>query len=234
MQTYKRIIAIGGGDMREKTTIKIDEYIAMLAKARAGEKRAYGLYIGTASHDFMPAFNTFRKTYTSVFDIKADCLLLENVETSDERIDEKLSKADFIYIGGGDTLYMLKKWKERELVEKLIACYERGVIITGRSAGAICWFENMYTDSEIMSGVSNEYKMYKGLGVIKGTCSPHYNLRQVDFDRAVVDNDIENAYAIEDDSALEFINGEFIKSISSGGQSYMLLQNQGVIHKKIL
>ena len=71
----KIIIAIGGGDMREKTTIKIDEYIAMLAKKRAGDKRAYGLYIGTASHDFMPAFNTFRKTYTSVFDIKADVAL---------------------------------------------------------------------------------------------------------------------------------------------------------------
>ena len=119
MQIIKRIIAIGGGDMREKTTIKIDEYIATLAKERAGDKRAYGLYIGTASHDFMPAFNTFRKTYTSVFDIKADCLLLENVETSDERIDEKLSKADFIYVGGGDTLYMLKKWAERGLSEKL-------------------------------------------------------------------------------------------------------------------
>ena len=58
----KRIIAIGGGDMREKTTVKIVVYIATLAKARAGDKRAYGLYIGTASHDFMPAFNTFRKT----------------------------------------------------------------------------------------------------------------------------------------------------------------------------
>ena len=77
MQINKTIIAIGGGDMREKTTIKIDEYIATLAKAHAGEKRAYGLYIGTASHDFMPAFNTFRKIYTSVFDIKADCVITE-------------------------------------------------------------------------------------------------------------------------------------------------------------
>ena len=43
MQIIKRIIAIGGGDMREKTTIKIDEYIATLAKERARDKRAYGL-----------------------------------------------------------------------------------------------------------------------------------------------------------------------------------------------
>ena len=230
----KRIIAIGGGDMREKTTVKIDEYIATLAKARAGDKRAYGLYIGTASHDFMPAFNTFRKTYTSIFDVKSDCLLLENVITSDERIDEKLSKADFIYVSGGDTLYMLKKWEERGLTQKLLSAYERGVIITGRSAGAICWFENMYTDSEMLNGVSEEYKLYNGLGVIKGTCSPHYNLRQSDFDKAIVDNRIETAYAIEDNSAIEFVNGVYTKSISSGGQSYLISQIDGVIHKKVL
>lgn len=230
----KRIIAIGGGDMKEKTTLKIDEYIANLAKIHAGDKRAYGLYIGTASHDFMPAFNTFRKTYTSVFDIKADCLLLENVETSDERIDEKIGKADFIYVGGGDTMYMLKKWKERGLIEKLISAYERGVIITGRSAGAICWFETMYTDSEILNGEGSEYKLYGGLGVLKGICSPHFNLREEDLSRAILENSLQDVYAIEDNSAIEFVNGEYVKSLSSGGKSYLLSNLNGQIHKKIL
>ena len=230
----KRIIAIGGGDMRQKTTIKIDEYIANLAKIHAGDKRAVGLYIGTASHDFMPAFNTFRKTYTSVFDIKADCLLLENVETSNERIDEKLSKADFIYVGGGDTLYMLKKWQERGLVDKILSAYERGVIIAGRSAGAICWFETMYTDSEIMEGISNEYKFYKGLGVIKGACSPHYNLRKPDLHSAMLSNGVNNVYAIEDDCALVFENGEFVKSVSSGNNAYLLsVKNNEIIEEQL-
>jgi dipeptidase E len=227
----KRIIAIGGGDMRQKTTLKIDEYVANLAKERAGDKRAYGLYIGTASHDFMPAFNTFRKTYTSVFDIKADCLLLENVETTDERIDEKLSKADFIYVGGGDTLYMLKKWQERGLVSKILSAYERGVILVGRSAGAVCWFEDMYTDSEILSGVSNEYKLYKGLGVLKGCFSPHYNLREDDFSTAIKNSGISYAYGVEDDSAIEFVDGVFTKSISSGGYSYLIKNENGNILK---
>ena len=230
----KRIIAIGGGDMREKTTIKIDEYIANLAKIHAGDKRANGLYIGTASHDFMPAFNTFRKTYTSVFDIKADCLLLERVETSDERIDEKLSKADFIYVSGGDSIYMLNKWKERGLIDKLISAYERGVIMTGRSAGAICWFETMYTDSEILNGLSEDYKFYNALGVLKGACSPHFNLRESDLTKAMVENGYETVYAIEDNSAIEFVNGIFTKSISSGGQSYLLSNENGEVHKKIL
>ena len=33
----KKIIAVGGGEIKEKTTLKIDEYIANLAKEHAGD-----------------------------------------------------------------------------------------------------------------------------------------------------------------------------------------------------
>ena len=44
----KKIIAIGGGEIKNKTTLEIDRYIADLAKTHAGEKndchlRAAGL-----------------------------------------------------------------------------------------------------------------------------------------------------------------------------------------------
>ena len=232
--TMKRIIAIGGGDMKEKTTLKIDEYVAKLAKEHAGDKRAYGLFIGTASHDFMPAFNTFRKTYTSVFDIKADCLLTVYVDTPKERIDEKFLKADFIYVGGGDTGFMLKKWRETGLIDKILEAYERGVTIVGRSAGAVCWFDTMYTDSEMLNGNEDLYKLYNGLGVLKGTFCPHYNIRQKDFDKTVVENKIDSSYAVEDDCALEFIDGKFTKSISAGKKAYNILLKDGQIIKNEL
>ena len=60
----KRIVAIGGGELRERTTLKIDEYIAGLAKEHAGENRPNALFIPTASHDYMPYYNTFHKVYT--------------------------------------------------------------------------------------------------------------------------------------------------------------------------
>ena len=50
----KRIIAIGGGEIKDKTTLQIDEKIAAFAKERAGDRRANALFIPTASHDFMP------------------------------------------------------------------------------------------------------------------------------------------------------------------------------------
>ncbi len=218
----KTIISIGGGSIKEKTTLKIDEYIANLAKKRAGENRAYGLFIGTASHDCMPAFNSFRKTYTSNFDIKADCLLTINVNTPKEKIDEKFSKADLIYVGGGDTVFMLEKWQELGITDKIIDAYNRGVVICGLSAGAICWFENMYTDSYLTRGEANEYRFHKGIGLLKGTACPHYNLRKADYDKALKNFNDTTFYAIEDNSAIVFENGVYKESISSNGKAYKI------------
>ena len=230
----KRIIAYGGGNVQLKTTLKIDEVVADIAKQHAGDKRAYGLYLGTASHDFMPAFNTFRKIFTSVFDIKADCVITEKAVMDEEKINAKFDKADFIYVGGGDTVYMLNRWKETGILSKIISAYERGVTIVGRSAGAICWFSDMYTDSYILRGETNQYSFEKGLNNLIGLACPHYNLRVNDFDEAFKNSSFNTAYAIEDDSALVFENGVLVKSLSSGGKSYILTKNNGEIIKKTI
>ncbi|MBP5242875.1 MAG: Type 1 glutamine amidotransferase-like domain-containing protein, partial [Clostridia bacterium] len=82
----KTIIAIGGGEIKNKETLGIDEYIANLAKSRAGERRACGLFIPTASHDFMPYYNSFHKVYTGVFDIKTDVALSVFKEFDSEKM----------------------------------------------------------------------------------------------------------------------------------------------------
>ena len=230
----KRIIAIGGGEIKNKTTLKIDEYVANLAKEHAGEVRANALFLGTASHDSMPYFNSFRKTYTSVFDIKAEVALIVYGEMNVERIAEKIEKADCIYIGGGDTVYMLEKWKETGLDKLIINAYENGKIICGLSAGAICWFKDMYTDYEIMRKVSSEYVLKKGLGVIDGLMCPHFNEREEDFIKAFKSSDIESAYCVENDCAIYFIDGKFSRVISSGGKAYKIEREKEEIIKREL
>ena len=230
----KTIIAIGGGEIRNKTTLEIDRYIAQKAKLHAGDKRANALFIGTASHDSMPYFNSFRKTYTSVFDIKAEVGLMVYGEMSIDKIKDKIENADAIYIGGGDTVYMLSKWAELGVDKLIIDAYNNGKIICGLSAGAICWFTNMYTDFEIMRGESSEYVLKDGLGVLKGAMCPHFNERESDFTKALTSGLIDSAYCIENDCAIEFINGEFSKVISAGGKAYMMSKTQSGIEKKEL
>ena len=226
----KRIICIGGGEIKSKTTIEIDRYIANLAKKHSGDKRAYGLFLGTASHDFMPYFNSFRKMYTGEFDIKADCALLLYDKMDFSRVCEKFLKADFIYIGGGDTVFMLETWKKCVIDKLLLDAYNRGVIICGLSAGAICYFETMYTDSEISSS-GDKYNLYNGLGWLEGVCSPHYNDRVEDFHKNIIEHNIDSAYGIENDSAIVFEDGKLVGSLTSGGKSYILRNNLGVIER---
>lgn len=227
----KYLIAIGGGEIKNKTTLKIDEYIANLAKLHAGEKRANALFFGTASHDSMPYFNSFRKTYTSVFDIKAEVGLLVYGEMDMQKIKDKIDAADCIYVGGGDTVFMLDLWKKKGVDKLLINAYDQGKIICGLSAGAICWFSDMYTDYEIMRGQSASYSLHKGLGLINGLITPHFDERIEDFTETFINSEFESAYAIENDAAIVFKNGAAEKSLSSGGKAYILKKNNGKIER---
>ncbi|MDE6676400.1 MAG: peptidase E [Clostridia bacterium] len=213
----KRIIAIGGGELKTHETLAIDEYIAREAKKAAGERRACGLFIPTASHDCMPYYNTFHKVYTGLFDIKTDVALICNRDIDMEKMHAKFEKADFIYVGGGDTVYMIKAWSESGLLTLIKEAYERGVILCGLSAGAICWFEEMYSDSVI----EGEYAMHSGLGWLDGKISPHYNDRMLDFDKIVLYNKYR-AWGLENNAALEIVNGQPVKSISAGGKVLIL------------
>ena len=151
----KRIIAIGGGELKTRETVNIDAYIAEEAKKIAGDRRACGLFLPTASHDCMPYYNTFHKVYTGQFGIKTDVVLTCNREIDLEKIQMKFDQADFIYVGGGDTVFMLQQWRNSGILPLIRAAYDRGVLLCGLSAGAICWFEDMYSDSV----VEGDYKI---------------------------------------------------------------------------
>lgn len=208
----KRIVAIGGGEIKNKTTIEIDRIVADYIKERAYPNRGCALFLGTASHDSMPYFNSFRKTYTSVFDIKAEVGLLVYGEMDDINIRAKFEKADCIYVGGGDTKFMLDIWKQRGVDKLLLDAYNRGVILCGLSAGAVCWFKNAYTDYDIMRGQSAEYKVLPALGVLNGIACPHYDERP-EFDEVAKGFDI--AYAIGNDSAVIFEDGVLVRYIGN-------------------
>ena len=228
----KTLICIGGGELKTKETQKIDGYIAAKAKEHAAGNRAYGLFIPTASHDSMPYFNSFRKMYTSVYDIKADVALTVYGEMNMEKIRDKFEKADFLYVGGGDTLFMLEHWKKTGLLELVRDAYERGVIVCGLSAGAICWFETMYTDSA-QQQTGEEYALYPGLNWIKGTISPHYDHRVLDFDQKILYN-TQDAIGLEDNSAIEIVNGSIVRSLSAGGMAYALHVENGAIRREVI
>jgi len=225
----KRIfVSIGGGELRNKTTAPIDGYIASLAKSRVKDGgRGYALFFPTASHDSNPYFNSFRKTYTSLFDMKSDVAILTKGLMTLEHVAEKIEKADVIYVGGGDTLYLIQVWRETGVDKLVWEAYKRGAILAGLSAGAICWFEDIYTDSL----EPDTYAPYKGLGTLKGAATPHYNSRP-EFDEVAKSKGYPLSYAIEDDAAILFEDEAPVGALSAGGNAYRLTFEQGEIRKE--
>ena len=213
----KRLVAIGGGELRSFTTLEVDSFIRSLYTNE--EKRPYALFVPTASHDSKPYFNTFRKTYTSKLGCKVDVAILTKGEMTIEHIAEKIEKADIIYVGGGDTAYLLEVWRETGFDRMMIDAYERGKIICGLSAGAICWFERAHSDYKKMADESNEYAVIDGLGLIEGVCVPHFDeeSRREDVSRRLPE--LGKGYAICADSALYFEDGRCVQAL---GECYAL------------
>jgi hypothetical protein len=58
-----------------------------------------------------------------------------------------LLNQDVIYVGGGNTKSLIAVWRDWGVIEILREAWEAGVVLTGVSAGAICWFEQGLTDS---------------------------------------------------------------------------------------
>jgi dipeptidase E len=78
---------------------------------------------------------------------------------------------DVVLVGGGNTANMLAVWRVHGFDRILREAWETGVLLTGWSAGMICWFEAGVTDS---FGPQLE-GMRDGLGFLSGSACPHYD-----------------------------------------------------------
>ncbi|MBP5593285.1 MAG: Type 1 glutamine amidotransferase-like domain-containing protein [Clostridia bacterium] len=173
------IYAIGGGELKTKETLTLDSELAKVAKKHAAGLRARALFIPTASRDHLPYYNSFHKIYTGVFDIKTDVVLSVNKELDPDKTKAKFDSADLIYIGGGNTLFMIESFIKTGLLGYIKDALDHGTPIAGISAGAVLWFDRIFTDSLSDSNLS----ICNGLGLARGLICPHYNRRKEQFDR---------------------------------------------------
>jgi len=88
-----------------------------------------------------------------------------------EDLRELALAADAILVCGGNTANMLAVWRVHGFDRILRDAWEAGVLLTGWSAGMICWFEAGVTDSfgPQLEGLRD------GLGFLPGSACPHYD-----------------------------------------------------------
>ncbi len=159
----KNIVAIGGGGFgRSLGTLAIEKYIISLVN----KKHPKICFIPTASGDN----DLYKLNFYRAFS-KLKCITSHiDFFSRTEDLEEIVSTQDIIYVGGGNTKSMLAVWKEWNLHEILKKAYENGIVMSGVSAGAICWFDKGITDS-----YADRLEIIDCLGIVNGIACPHFD-----------------------------------------------------------
>ena len=69
----------------------------------------------------------------------------------------QVKDADIILVSGGNTLFAIDRWVKIGLAPLLKAAAARGAVLTGGSAGAICWFDSGHSDSMDPDGCGDTF-----------------------------------------------------------------------------
>ncbi len=125
-------------------------------------------------------------------------------------VAEKISWADIIYEGGGDTLSMIALWKKTGFDTVLRQAWNDGKVLCGLSAGANCWFESCSSDSLkiIHNDPSQPFIEVECLGFLKGYFIPHSDVEATRIPDAKENlrTNGRRGFALSNCAALEFID----------------------------
>ena len=203
----KQIIAIGGGGFgRNPGDGVIEQYIL----DQTGKEKPNICFIPTATGDN----EAYKVNYYSTFS-KLDCnpIHLDFFKRTPD-LEQLIPQEDAIFVGGGNTKSMLSVWKDWNLDKLLKEAYEKGVVMSGVSAGANCWFERAVVDSW-----EEDLRVIDCMGFIKGICCPHYDeepQRRPAVKTFLEDGIIDSCYSVEGNCALHIKNDDEYLSVDFG------------------
>ena len=223
----RQIIAIGGGGFgREIKNLKIEKYIVDQSKS----DNPSICFIPTATGDDKGYIDNFYKAFDSLNCNTSHIDLFKRTI----KLEKHISNQDIVFVGGGNTKSMLAVWREWDLDTILNNAYQNGVIMSGVSAGAICWFNHGITDSW-----KDHQAILPCLGFVNGASCPHYDEEpeRIPFVKKILESkQIEECIAIEGFCALHLINDKPRYSVSFSSNTnvhHVKYSNNKVIHNDL-
>ena len=134
-------------------------------------------------------------------------------EPSDLLMDQ-----DIIFVGGGSVANMLAVWRVHGLDQVMRRAWEAGIILTGVSAGAICWFSGGTTDS-----FGPDLRPFtNGLGLLAPSYCPHYDSeerRRPLYQALVAAGTLPAGIACDDGAAAHFAEDSLAEIVADRPQA---------------
>jgi dipeptidase E len=193
-----QIVGIGGPGDTPEQTLALSEHVLSLT----GKERPRVIHVPTAVGD-APEWIVFM--YERLGGL-CELSHLRFFPWPPRDLREVVLSQDAISVGGGNVANMLAIWRVHGFGEILREAWEQGIVLFGVSAGMICWFEAVVTDSfgPQLEGLSD------GLGFLAGSACPHYDgepMRRPRY-RELVENGFPEGIAAEDGVGLHYVGTE--------------------------
>ncbi|SHG57700.1 Peptidase E [Jatrophihabitans endophyticus] len=128
-------------------------------------------------------------------------------------VAEHLLAQDVVWVGGGSVAGLLAMWRLHGVDTAMRAAWEAGVVLTGVSAGSICWHVGGTTDSfgPDLRAVDD------GLALVPFANGVHYDSeeqRRPLFQRLIADGTLPAGYATDDGVGVLYRGTRFVEALT--------------------
>ena len=149
-------------------------------------------------------YQTMKKIYGDMFG--CNCKDLKSNELNNYNIvKEKIEWADIIYEGGGDTQSMITLWKKTTFDKILYKAFEDGKVVSGISAGAVCWFNECNSEAE-----NGKFKTVECLNWFDLFITPHCDENgRYESTKEQIKKNAKTAIMLSNKSAIEIVDDKF-------------------------
>jgi peptidase E len=225
----RHVLAIGGFRGFDEAWASGDGVPLLLSHAArlSGAKAPKICIMNTASADDPAGYLRMYRALAPLRGMVTHLALFPMPNVSDPA--DLLLSQDVIYVGGGSVANMLAIWRVHGLDAVMRSAWEAGIVLSGVSAGAICWFHGGTTDS--FGPVLRPFT--DGLGLLAGSYSPHYDSepgRRPLFESLIAAQALPAGIACEDGAAAHFADDSLHEIVADrGGASGYLVErdNEG-------
>lgn len=226
------ILAIGGGNIKKGKTVAIDKEIVRCAN----KTHPVLLFIPTASSDNKEYADAV-KHYFNDLGCTVDTLWLCKEKPSYQELSAKILGADIIYVGGGNTLKMMRRWRFLGVDKLLRQAHDKGTVLCGVSAGSICWFNAGNSDSRKDNNPAADYIKVTALGFIDALHCPHYDSEseRKESVKKMMQQESGVGIALQDCAALQIVGDTYrILTSSPSAKAYKLYWLNGRYYEEVI
>lgn len=215
-----RRIFVYGSDIE----LKFVEYVADLT----GKSKPAICYLPTASGDHADNIRFWEHICRSL-DLEPHVLRVwGDSESLKQSFAETLAGMDAVVVGGGNTLNMLGIWASQGIDTLLRQALDRGVILSGGSAGSLCWFREGVSDSRPVA-----LSVVRGLGLLPFSHCPHYDRaeKRACYDDLVARGEVPAGYACDEHAGILFTNGKVTEVVTTNTRAgaYRVSARRGAV-----